>query len=114
MLYFIQYDYQQDSISGFDKYKRVPLDTLIYRLTSYQLDSIYYLTCQIFRIDNDLEVKEDIRRSDIYDGEYLKVSLRLKNYSTNFDVTTGFNEESVFQNRILDLLHFVEIIKNGL
>jgi len=49
MLYFIKYDYQQDSISGFDKYKRDPLDTLKCSLTSYQLDSMEDLKLLVMR-----------------------------------------------------------------
>jgi hypothetical protein len=111
---FIKYNYVAAPQKGFDRYDRLPVDTLKFKLKNEQMDSIYFLTSNLFQLDSLIKFKNTNSNFDSYDGEYVTVKLRLINYSTTMETTIDFCEDKIFQKRFIKLIKYMDKIKNAL
>jgi hypothetical protein len=111
---FIKYNYVAAPQKGFDRYDRIPADTIKFKLSNEQMDSIYFLTSNLFQLDSSINVKNTNSNADSYDGEYVTIKLHLINYSTAMHTTIDFSEDKIFQKRFIKLIEYMDKIKNAL
>ena len=113
-LYFINYKYISAPEKGFDYYDRMALDTIKVKLSEKQLEKIFVISTELFNLKNPKEKLNKKRVDSYYDGEYVNVILGLDNYSTRFQITMAFDDETMYQQKFNELIAYIEEIKNGL
>ncbi len=113
-LYFINYKYISAPEKGFDSYDRMALDTVKVKLSDKQLEKIFIISTELFNLKNPKEKLNKKRQDSEYDGEYVTVVLGLDNYSTRFQITMAFDDETMYHLKFNELIAFIEEIKNSL
>jgi hypothetical protein len=108
-LYYITYNFMKPNKN--QEYKRMPIDTVSFRLTEQQLDSIYSLTTKLFEIEPTNLTLDTAYQSYIYDGFISDIQL-VSNKNVLYRITLGSISNKRTLNDYYKLLKYIEEIKH--
>jgi len=105
----IIYEYRENKKKRNNKFEKVPIDTIKYRLSRQQLDTIYSLTSKLFKVDTLNITNDTIRHYSNYDGYWADITLTKLNVI--YKIQLGGCSEEYLVKRYLKLLMYIENTK---